>query len=185
MRGYFSSDGGNSGDRSTSLAAPLNGTNDTRFDLILAAFDTRGNVFYSYIVCSLAGKWREWLGDGSGQIQRRRQNYPNAAYFSFESGSNHFNDKPMITTDTNLSSPFRDNIYVAGMLPREALSAAVALWPFGRCGRYVYRQPGGRPQRARESHCAVPFVGPNGEVYLAWNDTQPTLSPSTVRLTEV
>src|SRR6266566_4794275 len=34
-------------------------------------------------------------------------------FFSFEGGSNHFNDKPMITTDTNLNSPFRDNVYIA------------------------------------------------------------------------
>jgi hypothetical protein len=33
--------------------------------------------------------------------------------FGFQSGSNHFNDKPLITADTNPASPFRDRVYVA------------------------------------------------------------------------
>src|SRR5256885_8317746 len=39
--------------------------------------------------------------------------YPQVSFFSFEGGSNHFNDKPMITADTNRNSPFRDNVYIA------------------------------------------------------------------------
>ena len=39
--------------------------------------------------------------------------YPTATFFAFESGSNHFNDKPMITADTNAGSPFRDAVYIA------------------------------------------------------------------------
>src|SRR3989441_9254651 len=39
--------------------------------------------------------------------------YPGVTFFSFENGTNHFNDKPMITADTNAASPFRDNVYIA------------------------------------------------------------------------
>src|SRR5260221_284010 len=78
------------------------------------AFDTRGNLFYGYIVV--------FFGNGSGvkgtemAVARSTdggQTYPGVTYFSFESGSNHFNDKPMITADTNATSPFRDNVYIA------------------------------------------------------------------------
>src|SRR5262249_61772690 len=34
-------------------------------------------------------------------------------FFSFSGGENHFNDKPMITTDRNAGSPFRDRVYIA------------------------------------------------------------------------
>jgi hypothetical protein len=39
--------------------------------------------------------------------------YPHVTFFEFSGGEDHFNDKPMITADTNPSSPFRDNVYVA------------------------------------------------------------------------
>src|SRR4029434_2697649 len=39
--------------------------------------------------------------------------YPSVTFFAFEGGENHFNDKPMITADTNLNSLYRDNVYIA------------------------------------------------------------------------
>ena len=55
--------------------------------------------------------------DGSEIAVARSQNggqtYPFVSFFSFASGSDHFNDKPMITVDTTLTSKFRDNVYVA------------------------------------------------------------------------
>src|SRR5712692_8005888 len=39
--------------------------------------------------------------------------WPLLTQFSFESGENHFNDKPMMTVDINQTSPARDNVYVA------------------------------------------------------------------------
>src|SRR6266849_2509495 len=116
MRGYFSSNGGGSwGAVDVPLPPPLQGTNDTRFgsDPTLA-FDTRGNLFYGFIVV--------YFGNGSGvdgtaMVVARStdggQTYPLLTVFSFENGSNHFNDKPMIAADTNLGSPFRDNVYIA------------------------------------------------------------------------
>jgi len=94
---------------------PLSGTHDTRFgsDPTLA-FDTQGNVFYGYIVVFFGGGTES---NGTELAVARStdggQTYPQVAFFSFQSGANHFNDKPMITADTNPSSPFRDNIYIA------------------------------------------------------------------------
>ena len=120
MRGYFSSDGGSTwGAVDVPLPLAIGGVNSFDFgsDPSLA-YDTRGNVFYSFIVVyfsnfhGLGGKI-----DGTELAVARStnggQSYPQLSLFSFSTGENHFNDKPMIAADTNLSSPFRDNVYVA------------------------------------------------------------------------
>src|SRR4029077_11123831 len=110
MRGYSSGDGGASWAGVDLPLPPAIGTNGIDFgsDPSLA-FDTRGNVFYSYIVV--------FFGAGNGingtELAVARSNdggktYPSANFFSFSSGKDHFNDKPMIAADTNLGSPFRD-----------------------------------------------------------------------------
>ena len=98
MRGYFSSDGGASWGGVDLPLPPAIGTNGIDFgsDPTLA-FDTRGNLFYGYIVV--------FFGNGSGingsemAVARSTdggKTYPSVSFFSFEGGSNHFNDKPMI-----------------------------------------------------------------------------------------
>src|SRR5437762_13700897 len=118
MRGYFSSDGGGTwGGVDLPLPPPLSATHATRFgsDPSLAV-DSRGNVFYSYIVVFFGNSKGV---DGTELAVARStdggQTYPaaDATYFSFDSGSSHFNDKPLIAADSNPATPFRDNIYVA------------------------------------------------------------------------
>jgi hypothetical protein len=114
MRGYFTTDGGkNWGGVDLPLPPPKGNGIDFGSDPSLA-FDSRGNLFYSYIVV--------FFGNGTGingtemAVARSTdggKTYPTVSFFSFENGSNHFNDKPMITTDLNAASRFRDNIYVA------------------------------------------------------------------------
>ncbi len=174
MRGYYSSDGGASwGGVDLPLPPPLQGTNDHRFgsDPSLA-FDTRGNLYYSYIVV--------FFGNGSGvngtemAVARSTdggRTYPSLTLFSFETGSSRFNDKPMITTDTNAAGSFRDNVYVAW-------DAAVGGTDGGgvRVGRSSDHGASFAVNRADDPKGpgkaigAVPFVGPGGEVYVAWND---------------
>src|SRR5947207_4314381 len=106
MRGYYSSNGGTSwGGVDLPLPPPKGNGTDFGSDPTLA-FDTRNNVFYGYIVV--------YFGNGSGvngsemAVARSTdggKTYPSVTLFSFEGGSNHFNDKPMITADTNLNSP--------------------------------------------------------------------------------
>src|SRR5437588_12728610 len=107
MRGYFSSNGGSSWGGIDLPLPPANGTNGIDFgsDPTLA-FDSQGNLFYGYIVV--------FFGSGNGingtemAVARSTdggKTYPSVTYFSFSGGSNHFNDKPMITADTSAASP--------------------------------------------------------------------------------
>src|SRR5215510_11330459 len=115
MRGYFSVDAGATWGGVDLPLPPTQGANDINFgsDPSLA-FDTRGNVFYGYIVV--------FFGNGGGikgtemAVARSTdggRTYPRATFFGFEGGENHFNDKPIITADTSLASPFRDRVYIA------------------------------------------------------------------------
>src|SRR5881394_2106730 len=103
MRGYYSTNGGGSWGGVDLPLPPAKGANGIDFgsDPTLT-FDSLGNVFYGYIVV--------FFGNGNGvngsQMAVARSSdggktYPSVTYFSFESGSNHFNDKPVITADTN------------------------------------------------------------------------------------
>src|SRR6266852_1034445 len=116
MRGYFSSNGGTSwGGVDLPLPPALSGTNDTRFgsDPTLA-FDSSGNLFYGYIVVFFgAGRGVNGTEMAVARSTDGGKTYPSTAFFSFSSGADHFNDKPMITADTSATSPFRDNVYVA------------------------------------------------------------------------
>lgn len=174
MRGYFSSDGGNSwGGIDLPLPPPLAGTNDTRFgsDPTLA-FDTRGNLYYGYIVV--------FFGNGTGvngtemAVARSTdggRTWPQVTYFSFDSGSNHFNDKPMITVDTNLASPFRDNVYIAwDAASGGSASGGIRVARSSDHGQTFTISRADNPSGPGKSIGAVPFVGPAGQLYVAWND---------------
>lgn len=173
MRGYFSSDGGASwGGVDLPLPAAI-GANGTRFgsDPTLA-FDTRGNVFYGYIVV--------FFGAGNGingtELAVARsgdggKTYPAVTFFSFEGGQNHFNDKPMITADTNLLSPFRDNVYIAwDAAAGGSTGGGVRLAHSSDHGATFAIVRVDNPLGPGRAIGAVPFVGPDGELYVAWND---------------
>ncbi len=175
MRGYFSTDSGSTwGAVDVPLPPPLQGTNDTRFgsDPSLV-FDSRGNLFYSYIVV--------YFGAGNGvdgsQMAVARstdggKSYPQLTLFGFQSGSNHFNDKPMITADSNPASPFRDRVYVAwdAASGGNAIDGGIRLARSSDAGATFSVARVDNPSGPSQGIGAVPFVGPNGEVYVAWND---------------
>lgn len=173
MRGYYSSDSGQTWG-GVDLPLPASqGTNSTNFgsDPTLT-FDTRGNVFYGYIVV--------FFGNGAGvkgsEIAVARsedggKSYPSVTFFSYEGGSNHFNDKPMITADTNLGSQYRDNVYISW--------DAAAGGSSGGGVRFATSTDSGAtfttvrvddPKGPGHSIGASPAVGPAGEAYVAWND---------------
>src|ERR1043166_1170360 len=172
MRGYFSSNGGTSWG-GVDLPLPAAKGNGINFGSDPGlAFDTRGNVFYSHIVF--------YFGNGAGVNATSMAvalstdggaTYPNVTFFSLEGGSSHFNDKPMITADTNLNSPFRDNVYVAW-------DAAVGGSTGGGIRVGISTDHGANftvtraddPSGPGRSIGASPAVGPNGELYVAWND---------------
>src|SRR5437867_1032577 len=90
----------------TAPSRPLAGTNDTLFgsDPTLA-FDTRGNVFYGFIVVFFSAAFNipnHGVGINGTELAVARSTdggstWPLLTQFSFEPGENHFNDKPMIT----------------------------------------------------------------------------------------
>src|SRR5438067_1677814 len=173
MRGYFSSNGGTNWGRVDLPLPPAQGSNGIDFgsDPTLA-FDTRGNVFYGYIVI--------FFGNGNGvnstemAVARSTdggQTYPTVTFFSSEGGSSHFNDKPMITADTNLNSPFRDNVYIAWDAAAGGSSGGgIRVATSSDHGASFSITRADDPSGPGRSIGAVPFVGANGELFVAWND---------------
>lgn len=173
MRAYSSFDGGSTWSGADAPLPPAKGANGTDFgsDPSLV-FDTQGNLFYSYIVVFFGGGHGI---NGTEMAVAKSTNggmsFPSATFFSFSGGTDHFNDKPMITADRNPNSPFRDNIYVAwdaasggstgGGIRVATSSDHGATFTATRVDNLF--GPG-------RSIGAVPFVGPNGELYIAWND---------------
>ncbi len=174
MRGYFSADGGNTwGGVDLPLPPPTQGTHDTLFgsDPSLV-FDTLGNAFYGYIVV--------YFGNGSGvkgtamAVARSSdggRTWPLPTLFSFETGSNHFNDKPMITADQNPRSPFRDSVYIAwDAASGGSTGGGIRLARSTDHGNSFLVTRADDPSGPGQSIGAVPFVGPDGALYVAWND---------------
>src|ERR1051326_8462138 len=173
MRGYSSGDGGKTwGGVDLPLPPPI-GANGIDFgsDPSLG-FDTRGNVHYSYIVVYFSNG--NGINGTSMSVARSGdggKTYPFVNFFSFSSGSDHFNDKPMITTDANAASPHRDNVYVAWDAASGGSTGGGAR--VARSSDQGPTSPGPRadnPQGPGRAIGACPFVGTNGELYVAWND---------------
>jgi len=173
MRGYFSSNSGTNWGGVDLPLPPTQGSNGIDFgsDPTLA-FDTRSSVFYGYIVI--------FFGNGNGvnatemAVARSTdggQTYPNVTFFGLEGGSNHFNDKPMITTDTNLNSSFRDNVYIAwDAAAGGSTGGGIRVATSTDHGASFTITRADDPSGPGRSIGASPAVGPNGEVYVAWND---------------
>jgi hypothetical protein len=174
MRGYFSADGGATwGGVDLPLPPPI-GANGERFgsDPTLA-FDSKGNLFYGYIVVFFSANFGGINGTEMAVAKSTDggKTYPTVTFFSFEGGENHFNDKPMITADVNSGSPFKDNVYVAW-------DAALGGSPSGGIRVATSSDHGATFTITRADDAkgqglsigAVPFVGTKGELYVAWND---------------
>jgi hypothetical protein len=98
MRGYFSTDDGATWGVDLPLP-PAIGANGTRFgsDPSLA-FDTSGNVFYSYIVVFFSnGRGRGAINGTEMAVARSADGgatYPNVLFFSFNGGTDHSMTNP-------------------------------------------------------------------------------------------
>ncbi|HZX96738.1 MAG TPA: sialidase family protein [Myxococcales bacterium] len=174
MRGYFSSDNGASwGGVDLPLPDPI-GNNGIRFgsDPTLA-FDSSGNLFYGYIVV--------FFGSGNGvngtQMAVARstdggKTYPQVTFFAFNGGSDHFNDKPMITADTSAASPFRDNVYLAwdAASGGSASGGGIRVARSSDHGKTFSVNRADDPSGPGRSIGTTITTGPSGQVYLAWND---------------
>jgi len=97
--------------------------------------------------------------------------YPFVNFFSFSSGQDHFNDKPMIATDVNASSPHRDNVYIAwDAASGGSTGGGIRVARSSDQGATFTVARADDPKGPGRAIGAVPFVGTNGEVYVAWND---------------
>src|SRR5882672_4238632 len=173
MRGYYSTNGGGSWGGVDLPLPPAKGANGIDFgsDPTLA-FDTQGSVFYGYIVV--------FFGNGNGingtemavaKSTDGGKTYPAVNFFSFENGTNHFNDKPMITADTNPGSALRDNVYVAwDAASGGSIGGGVRVATSSDHGASFSVTRADDPSGPGRSIGASPAVGPNGELYVAWND---------------
>jgi len=182
MRGYFSSDGGKSWGAVDLPLPPPATTNGTDFGSDPGvAFDTRGNVYYSYIVVFFNRSFASIQGTEMAVAKSfdGGKSWPQVTFFNFNSGSGKFNDKPMIAVDTNPKSPFRDSVYVgwdnASLNAGKSSANDALLFARSTDGGLTFSSPiavndltGGPSQVIG----ADPFVGPNGEVYVAWHDVQ-------------
>jgi len=175
MEGYFSSDDGATWGRVDLPLPPPIGTNGIDFgsDPTLA-FDSSGNLFYGYIVV--------FFGNGLGQSIKGTEmavarstdggrSWPQVTFFEFNGGTDHFNDKPMVTTDANVRSPFRDSVYAAWDAASGGSSAGGVRFARSRDHGASFTtiridDPSG-PGRAIG---ATVTTGPDGQVYVAWND---------------
>ena len=173
MRGYSSSDGGSSWTGVDLPLPPAIGTNGIDFgsDPSLA-FDTQGNLFYSYIVVYFSsGNGINGTALAVAKSTDGGKSYPSANFFSFSSGQDHFNDKPMIAADTASNSAFKDNVYVAwDAASGGSSSGGIRLARSADHGATFSVSRIDDPKGPGRAIAAQPFVGPNGEVYVAWND---------------
>ena len=173
MRGYSSFDGGKTWNGVDLPLPPPIGTNGIDFgsDPTLA-WDTKGTLFYGYIVV--------FFGNGNGingtemAVSRSSDGGRTwtPTYFSFSGGTNHFNDKPMITSDRSSSSPYRDQVYIAwdAASGGSATGGGVLVATSADGGRTFGIVRADDPRGPGRAIGAVPFTGPNGELYVAWND---------------
>src|SRR6266849_1086810 len=173
MRGYFSTSGGGRWGGVDLPLPPAKGANGIDFgsDPTLA-FDTQGSAFYGYIVV--------FFGNGNGingtemavaKSTDGGKTYPAVNFFSFENGTNHFNDKPMINADTNSGSNLRDNVYIAwDAASGGSIGGGVRVATSSDHGASFSVTRADDPSGPGRAIGASPGVGPNGEVYVAWND---------------
>jgi hypothetical protein len=186
MRGYFSSDGGASwGGVDLPLPPPLvnNGT-DFGSDPGVA-WDTRGNVYYSYIVVFFSNGFNHGVGVAINGTEMAVAHSSDggrtwtATFFDQQTGEGQFDDKPMIAVDTNPSSPFLNMIYVAWDNSNgSASSSNNLLVSHSTDGGHTFSAPIPASSTAAGPKSVIgadPFVGPDGTLHVAWHDVQNSL----------
>jgi hypothetical protein len=140
------------------------------------AWDTRGNVYFGYIVVFFGNQSYSSITGTEMAVARSGDGGRSwtATYFNFQSGSAKFNDKPYITVDTNPASPLRDTIYAAWDTATGGSSSSNAILVSRSTDRgSTFSQPVTASTTLGGSHQVIganPFVGPDGTLYVAWND---------------
>ena len=183
QRTYFSTNGGASWVAADQPLVDEQGTTWSFASDPGVAIDTRGTIFFSQLL--IASVDNNFKGDAMivnsttdggatfspGRVLKKDLN---AGVLG------RFEDKPFIACDTNLTSPFRDNVYVAWDTTQGAATSRINL------ARSIDHGVTFSVQRIDDTNSgngaaeigADPAVGPNGEVYVAWLD----ITHSTLRI---
>src|SRR5207253_2284362 len=174
MRGYYSTNSGSSWGGVDLPLPPAIGNNGIDFgsDPTLA-FDTRGNAFYGYIVVFFSnGNGINGTEMAVARSTDGGKTYPSVTYFSFSGGGDHFNDKPMITADTSAASPYRNNVYIVwdAASGGSATGGGVLVARSTDHGATFSIARVDDPSGPGRSIGATLTTGPQGQVYVAWND---------------
>lgn len=176
MRAYWSTQGGASGSWNAvdlPLPAPLS-TNGQDFGSDPGvAWDNLGNVYYVYIVVFFNRFFNAI--QGSEMAVARSSNHGEtwtSTFFNLNSGSGKFNDKPMITVAPD------NTVYVAwdNASPRNGKSSDndVILVSSSHDQGATFSTPvAASPSTGGPAAVigADPFVGPDGTLYVAWQDS--------------
>lgn len=180
MRAYYSTDGGAS---FTGVDLPLpppivNNGFDFGSDPTVA-WDTRGNIFYGYIVVFFSN------GGGLNGTEMAVARSSDGGktwtptYFNLQTGTAQFNDKPMLTVDDNVNSPYRDTVYIAwDNNTGDASSSNYLLVSHSTDGGQTFSAPVAASSTASGPKAVIgadPFVGADGTLYVAWHDVQNNL----------
>jgi hypothetical protein len=142
------------------------------------AWDTKGHVYYSYIVVFFNRTFH--AVQGSEMAVARSDDggltWPVQTFFNLNVGNGKFNDKPMITVDTNPGTG-QDTVYVAwdNASPRNGKSSDndVILVSSSTDGGQTFSTPvQASPSQGGPAAVigADPFVGPDHTLYVAWQD---------------
>ncbi len=176
MRRYFSFDGGK---HWGGVDLPLpRATTNSEVDFGSdpgVAWDTLGNVYYSYIVVFFN---RNFAAVTASEMAVARSTDGGktwtSTYFSMTIGNSRFNDKPMITVDDSLRSRLVNGVYVAwdqvsggdsshnNILVSHSTNHGLTF----SLPVVATTAPGG----GRGFIGADPFVGPDGTLFVAWQN---------------
>lgn len=182
MRAYFSTQGGKSGSwQADDLPLPpalSNNGQDFASDPGVA-WDTLGNVYYSYIVVYFNRSFHAIVGTEMAVARSSNGGQSwTATFFNQNVGTGRFNDKPMITVDTSPSSPHFNTIYVAwdNASNRSGKSSNndVVLVSSSTDHGVTFSAPvQASPSQGGQAAVigADPFVTRDGSLFVAWTDT--------------
>jgi hypothetical protein len=179
MRGYFSADGGSTWRGvDLPLPPPIPGSKVDFGSDPGVAWDLKGHVYYTYIVVFFTKGFAAVTGSEMAVARSSDGGRTwTPTYFALHSHPNPFDDKPMITVDTNAQSPHVNTVYAAWDLTGtdQADSDGIFVSRSTDQGRTfsapVHATPiGGSGPKGDIG--ADPFVGASGTLYVAWNDFQ-------------
>lgn len=181
MAAYYSTDGGQTwsvsltpSNKDVFVPTPSKG-GLTNVDPGLA-FDSKGNLYYSYIYTQVSDQGG--IEDGGVFVNKstdggRTWSEPIPVVLSVGGGANQdLHDKPLIACDANPNSPYRDIVYVTWFMTSPTLGGTIgfAYSTDGEEFSPATRIPGSISNGSVQS--PMPIVASDGTLYVVWENKQ-------------